>query len=87
MNNKATIRIVLDLALVISVLQGWWFVTLPLGLMGAWGFSYFLEFVLAGFAYDLSFGLAGIGLIGYSGAIVSVILFTIIAAAKRLLRK
>ena len=87
MNKQITIRILIDLLIVVSILNGWWFIALPLGLIGAWFFPYFVEIIVAGIGYDSLFGYGSVsGAWGYAGMIVSILLFAGIATAKRWVR-
>ncbi len=85
--NKTTIRILLDIVIAIAVLEGWWFVALPIGIVSAWAFPYYLELFLAGFIYDSLFGMTtGMGIVGYLGTIVTAIVLAIVAIVKKLVR-
>lgn len=71
----------------IALLNAWWFIALPLAIVGAWFFPYFAELIVAGVVYDALFGMIpGMGLWSYSGTIISVILFMIVFLLKKLVR-
>jgi len=81
-------RILFDVIIAISVLSGWWFIALPVALCGAWLFSYFIEIVIAGIAYDAFFGMVpSMGWKGYVATIISIIILLIVTALKRVVRK
>ena len=85
---KLSFRIITDLLLLISVVNGWWFIALPLSLMGAWNFPYFIEIILAGIAYDSLFGLVPeMGLWGYAGTIMAVIGSIVANVLKKIVRR
>jgi len=87
MNKNLLTRIFIDLLIIITVLNGWWFFALPLALIGAWLFPYFVELIVAGIGYDSLFGFVpGMGAWGYAGTIVSIVLFAGIVGAKRWVR-
>lgn len=87
-SNHVWIRIFVDLLMVISVLEGWWFVALPLGLVCAWLFSFYIEILVAGIVYDSLFGLVPeMGLKGYLGTIVAAVIIVITSGLKRVVRK
>jgi hypothetical protein len=87
MKNSVILRIILDILIAISLLNGWWFLALPLALVGAWFFPYFIELIIAGIGYDSLFGfVSGMGIWGYMGTIVSVVLFAGISGVKRWVR-
>jgi len=68
---KITLRIIVDIILAIAIIQGWWFVALPLALFGVWYFQYFLEIIFAGLAYDSLFGCtACINIVDHLGFII-----------------
>lgn len=78
-SKKILGRIVLDFLIAVSILNGWWFVALPLGIVGVWIYKNYFEFIIAGVAYDALFGMVkGTGWIGYIGTIISVIMYTVI---------
>jgi len=81
-------RVALDILLIISVLEGWWFIALPLGICGAWAFPYYAEMILAGACYDSLFGLLpGTGVTGYLATIGSVLALAVVAILRRVIRK
>ncbi len=75
MNKNASCRIVLDVIVFVSVLLGWWFVAIPLAIVGAWSFPKYAELVIAGFMYDALFSIGHApGLLGYAFTIVTALL-------------
>lgn len=82
------IRIILDLIIFFAVLHGWWVVVVPLGLIGTWKYTWFVELIIAGIAYDSLFGLVPeMGFFGYAGIICSSIIFILVFSIKRVLRR
>lgn len=74
--------------IVASVFHAWWFVVLPLALIGAWGFPYFIEMIIAGIIYDSLFGFVPeMGVWGYIGAIVSIVFFVLMISLKKVVRR
>lgn len=87
MNTKNAYRILLDIVIAFCVIQGWWFIALPLAFGCAWRLSAYIELVIAGIAYDSLFGFVnGDGLWAYLGTITSVIGFGIITFLKKVTR-
>lgn len=77
----------LDIVIAFCVIQGWWFIALPLAFGCAWRLSAYIELVIAGIAYDSLFGFVnGDGLWAYLGTITSVIGFGIITFLKKVTR-
>lgn len=88
MNKKILSRIILDLLMLIFLLNGWWFLALPLALIGAYLFPYFIEMIIAGIGYDALFGfISGIGLWKYAGTAISIVLFLGVVALKKTVRR
>jgi hypothetical protein len=88
MNNNIFARIIIDIVIAFSVTQGWWFIALPLGLLGCWFFPYYLEIFMAGVAYDSLFGMVpDVGYKGYFGLIISAIGLFVVAGLKRIVRR
>jgi hypothetical protein len=88
MNNKIFIRIIIDIVIGITIIYGWWPLALVVVLIGIWMYDYFFEAIIAGLAYDSLFGLVPeTGSIGYLGIISSVVLFTVMIALKKTLRR
>ena len=87
MSNKIILRIILDSLIAFSVLNGWWFIALPLALVGARSFSFFVEIIIAGMAYDALFGMMpSLGMRGYAGTISGIILFGVFAILRKEMR-
>lgn len=88
MNRNILSRIILDILIAISLLNGWWFIALPLALIGSYSFSYFIEVVIAGIVYDSLFGfIPGMGLKGYAGTISAIVIVLILSLVKKVVRK
>ena len=87
MDKHLTLRIVLDIALFLAVIFGWWYVALPLGLILVWAFPWYAELVAAGFIYDALFGMnRGLGVLGFMGLFAALILFAIATLFKVVVR-
>jgi len=85
MNKK--IRIILDIAIFISVIQGWWIPALALSAFGSWYFPYYFEIILAGIGFDALFGMVNtMGIQGYFGSIISISIFLIMYFLKKIMR-
>jgi hypothetical protein len=85
---RIALRIILGILIALAVLQGWWFLALPLGLIGAWVFPVYAEIIIAGIAYDALFGMNGeAGMWGYAGTIVAVLLFGAVSIFKKVGRR
>jgi hypothetical protein len=86
--NNIYIRILIDIILFYSVINGWWIVSIPLGILGTWFRESFIELIIAGVAYDALFGMnSSLGLAGWIGTITAVVLYTCILLTKRFIRK
>ncbi|MEA2715340.1 MAG: hypothetical protein QOG91_368 [Candidatus Parcubacteria bacterium] len=82
------IRSLFGLLILLGLLQGWWFLILPVGLFGAWAWPLYVEIILAGFVYDSLYGFApSIGLWGYLGTLVSLSIVILTAGLKMVVRK
>lgn len=87
MSIKTIFRIIADIILFYSVIQGWWFVAGAIGIFGIWYFGVYAEAVIAGFMYDSIFGRASGGWpSSHVGIISSVIVFVAVLFLKRILR-
>lgn len=87
MRKLIIIRIVLDLTLAVAVLDARWIIALPLALIGAWFYDYYVEIIAAGIAYDALFGMApGLRAWAYAGTIVSIIGWSAVSGLRRLVR-
>lgn len=85
---KIFIRTTIDVLIAVSVLEGWWFIALPLSAIGVWFFDSFVEIIVAGLAYDSLFGFVyGSGVIAYLGTIISVVAFVSLSFVKSRVRK
>jgi len=80
-------RIILYLLIALSLLNGWWFLVLPLLLIGIWKFSFKAEILVAGVAYDALFGMIpGTGMRGYIGTIIAILILIVLGFFKKLVR-
>jgi hypothetical protein len=80
-------RIILDIVIAISVLYGWWFVILPVGLYCVWKFPGYIEILIAGIAYDSLFGFTReVGILGYMGTIVAALVILFVFTLKKVMR-
>ncbi len=88
MTRTIIFRIIIDIFLAFCILNGTWFVALPLGIFGVWNFPYFVEIIIAGIAYDSLFGFtSGMGAWGYAGTIVSIGILVLVSVLKEVVRK
>ena len=88
MNKNILFRIIVDLILLLSVLNGWWFIALPVGIIGMYMYPYFIESIIAGVMYDSLFGLiSGMGIRVYMGMILAVFIYVSLSAIKKVVRK
>ena len=88
MKHAALVRTILDIILFISIIQGWWYIVLPVSMLGLWLFElYGIEAVLAGIMFDALFGMNSVmGIWGYSGIITAMLLLSVKAIIKKLVR-
>ena len=87
MKYSFLIRSCIYLISLYALLNGWWFIVLPLMIIGAWQFSFRLEIIFAGLIYDGLFGMSpGMGLWGYAGTIVAVGIIIIQLILKKVVR-
>lgn len=85
--QKIIIRLCIDIAIAFAVLNGWWFVAIPLSFVGIWLFPFFIEILVAGLVYDSLFGFVPeMGLWGYAGTLTSVLFFSVITLVKGSIR-
>ena len=88
MNKKIVFRILFDITIVVCLVQGWWFIILPLAVIGLMWFPYYFEAVLAGIIFDSLFGsMPNMGMYSYVGTLTMAILATLISVAKKMLRR
>lgn len=87
--TRSTTRILFDLFLAFFILEGWWFLAMPLALFGVWIFRYYyVEMILAGLIYDSLFGFLPNGdIYSYAGTILAIMLSIIAAYTKRVVRR
>lgn len=87
MTNDLTLRITIDVIIVIAVLMGWWFVALPVGIIAAWVFPKYLELIVFSFMHDVLFGFSNSMIIwSYSWTIVSSIIIVAMYFLKVIVR-
>ena len=85
MKHNTSLRITLDVILLLLVIMGWWFAAIPIALIGAWVFPRYAEIVIAGFLYDILFGFGAVpdrGILGYAFVIGGAILLAVVAYLK-----
>lgn len=88
MNRKIIYRIILDLIIILLVFNALWFFALPLSLLGAWFLPNFIEIIIAGIAYDSLFGMGNeMGVYGYVGTIVSILILIVVWVMKKVVRE
>lgn len=88
MSGNPTLRILIDICLVVLTILGYWYIALPVALIAAWVFHYYIELVILGFMHDAIFGLGrGLGLVGYIGTAISVVSFSVISFLKVIVRQ
>jgi len=84
--SKNISRIIIDVIIGVAIIHGWWFIALPLLLLATWHFDFYFECLLAGITYDALFGFTSdLGLRGFLGTIIVVVIFFGTMAVKRLL--
>ena len=87
MRHLIFIKIIVYAVIFFSLLNGWWFVALPLLLFGAWQLNFSIELLIAGVMYDALFGMIkGTGMWGYSGTILAVFILIIVRILKKVMR-
>ncbi len=87
MQKNSIIRLVVNILLFVSVLNGWWPIAFIVGVGGAWYWPHFIEIIVAGVAYDALFGMiSGTSIHGWIGTIVSIVLYTVILLIKKIVR-
>jgi len=79
-------RLIFGIVLLISVINGWWFIIVPLGILGLWIFPYYVEFIVAGLGYDAIFGLTEDSVSRFIGLIVTLVISLIVVFLKKFLR-
>jgi hypothetical protein len=88
MKQQILSRIILDIIILICVLHAWWFVVLPLAIFGVWKYPYFIEIIITGIIHDSLFGFVSeMGVSGYIGTIVSILVFGVVFLLRKLVRK
>jgi hypothetical protein len=88
LRNNLYPRIILDLAIFVSIINGWWFIAIPLCVVGLWYVENFLEIIIAGIAYDGLFGMNNeFGWYAYVGTIFGILLYTCMHIVKKFVRK
>ena len=78
----------MDVVIFVTIVNGQWFFVLPLALFSIWYWPSYIEIVIAGIMYDALFGMVhGSGLRGWTGTIVSIVLYAIAVVVKKFVRK
>jgi len=85
--RKIVRRLILDAAMAVALLCGWWMVLLPLAVAGSWSFPFFAETVVAGLAFDSLFGLnRALPFFGLTGTAVSILILIAVFLLKKVVR-
>ncbi|MEK7609592.1 MAG: hypothetical protein AAB470_00530 [Patescibacteria group bacterium] len=88
MTKKLTYRILIDILILISILHGWWFIALPLAILGVWRYPYFIEIFAAGIIFDSIFGFdLKTNTLSFLGTVLSIVVYIGILILKRVVRK
>lgn len=88
MNNTVGRRIILDLILLLSIMEGWWLVAFLIAIVIAMLYRYPFEIIVAGVIYDSLFGLLpGAGITGYAGTIAMICVFLVVRGMHRWVRR
>ena len=87
-SKTIVVRAALVVVILFLVMNAWWFVALPLAILGAWFLAGFVELILLGLIFDALFGMtAALGILGYVGTIVAVVVFLMVSLVKRVVRR
>ncbi|MDD5165632.1 MAG: hypothetical protein PHG25_03840 [Candidatus Pacebacteria bacterium] len=87
MNRSVIFRILLDIALFICVIHGWWFIALPIVFIGVLRLYFVVEIIVAGIMYDALFGMVvPAGIWGYAGIITAAVILIILRLLKKVVR-
>lgn len=88
MNRNAILRITLDVILFASIILGWWFIAIPVGIACAWFFPRYAELAVAAFMHDCLYGVnRGLGIWGYAYVIGAAIILGMFAYIKTVVKK
>ncbi len=88
MNKNIYFRIIFDAVIAVLAIQALWFIALPIALVCAWTFPYYLEFVVAGIIYDSLFGpISYFSFFGHIGAIATTVILVVTTFFRRIVRK
>ena len=88
--DKNTIikRAALGIILFICIINAWWFIAVPVGIIGCVYFDFYVESVIAGVMYDSLFGMiSSMGIRAYIGTMISLFILMIISVSKKFIRK
>lgn len=81
-------RTVIDLLIILTILNGWWYIALAVAIFSVWSFDHFIEIIIAGVIFDSLFGYSEyLGIAGYCGTILSITIFMIAELVKKFLRR
>ena len=87
MHTNPMLRILLDAAVGVWLWLGWWYVALPLAVLCAWMLPLYLELPIEGLIYDSLYGLGrGLGIMGFLGIIISLVLGGIVILLKAVVK-
>jgi len=86
--NKTALRILLDLSILLSVVNGWWLVAMIISIIASWRFDNFFEVIIAGVIFDSLFGYnLNHSLFGYAGTFSGILIFVLVMLSKKTLRR
>ncbi len=85
---KVAKRIAANLVLVIALFFAPWWVTLTLGIIATFYFSFYYELIVAGALFDILYGVTADATFGYNvlGFLVTTVVFLLIERIKKELR-
>ena len=87
MKQSILLRIVIYIVIAFSILNGWWFIVLPILIFGIWKYSFVIEILITGVVYDALFGMGnGMGIKGYIGTIVACVIMLSVYFLKKIVR-
>ena len=87
MHKDIKLRIALDVILGIFIILGWWYVALPIAIVGAWVFPRFAELIVLAVLHDALYGMSNeFGIWGWMYSFVAVIVTVVIGYLKGLIK-
>ena len=80
-------RILWDFAILVCLVQGWWYAAIIIAMICAWNHKLYLEIIIAGLIYDSLYGPVAVNSISsYIGLTLGIALFIMISIMKRVIR-